>query len=65
MSKGQKQNSLKIQVVEGNARPLSAETCQNMGLLTVTIDGHVSENVHTAQNTQSTLLTKNEIELND
>lgn len=32
-----------------------------MGLLTITIDGHVSENVYTAQDTQSPLLTENEI----
>ena len=62
VSKGQKQYSLKFQVVEGNARPLLlAETCQNLGLLTITIDGHVSENVYTVQDTQSPLMTKNEI----
>ena len=62
VSKGPKQYSLKFQVVEGNMRPLlSAETCHNLGLLTITIDGHVSENVHTVQDTQSPLLTKNEI----
>jgi len=41
-SEGQSQYSLKFQVVEGNVRPLLlAETCQNLGLLKITIPCHL------------------------
>ena len=44
--KGDKDHSLKFQVLESSAKPLlSAETCQNLGLLRETVDGHVRENI--------------------